>query len=380
MVTINKALESLTLEDIVNVSNEYLMGWHDLSRHGFRLKGLNNKRVINGMEPLTKDMSLDFRVNYIEDKYSYDEIYDTISEYLKTNRVADQRWTGIELLDCRFGREYAKAFKRLLGNKRYRELSEVHRKNKSVASQIELYGGVGLAGKSAREKAVNTNIDRYGVENVMQNKDVKARLGETNAHRYGGPSPFSSDTVQRKGHKTRISNINRDMDHYNKTGEIPDSLFKLSPYERVVFEHLVSRFGKDDVFYQYGVHPRDERYPYHCDFYIKSLDLFIEINAHYSHGNHWYDDTNHEDRARRQHLATSTSKRSRNALTVWCDTDLKKRDTAKLNHLNYLVFWDSQMCQKNKVKHPRLQDFFEWLEVYDCDTESFLKQNPENTY
>ena len=28
----------------------------------------------------------------------------------------------------------------------------------------------------------------------------------------------------------------------------------------------------------------DERYPFYCDFYIKSLDLFIELNAHPSHG------------------------------------------------------------------------------------------------
>ena len=36
-----------------------------------------------------------------------------------------------------------------------------------------------------------------------------------------------------------------------------------------------------DVIYDVIV---DGRYPYYCDFYIPSEDLFIELNAHPSHG------------------------------------------------------------------------------------------------
>lgn len=50
-------------------------------------------------------------------------------------------------------------------------------------------------------------------------------------------------------------------------------------------------FGKNDIECQY----RSERYPYKCDFYIKSRDIFIELNAYWMHGGHWFDINNEAD-------------------------------------------------------------------------------------
>lgn len=47
-----------------------------------------------------------------------------------------------------------------------------------------------------------------------------------------------------------------------------------------MYERLAVTFGPDDVVRQY----RDPRYPFFCDFYVRSLDLFVECNFHWTHG------------------------------------------------------------------------------------------------
>lgn len=380
MATWNKQLESLTLHDINEISRQYLMGYHDLSQYGFRVKGLNRKRREHGLDELTKDWSFTYRMDYIRDRYTVQEIDDAITKCLKTHRVGNDRWVGIELLDCRFGREYSKAFKTLLGSQRYRKVSEMYRHEKLVETQNMRYGGVGLANKDALTKAKSTNRMRYGTENVMQNESVKKTLAAKNQQVYGGPSPFSSDAVQQKAQQSKLERIEAVMREYKKSGVINDAIFKQSPYELIVFYELIERFGKEDVWYQYGLHPYDARYPYSCDFYIKSLDLFIEINAHYSHGKHWYDAKDHQDVARRAHLSASTSRKSQKSLETWCKTDIEKREKAKTSGIRYLVFWDGTQRQENHKKIPNLTDFYEWLIGYDADYDRFIHDHPENTY
>lgn len=54
--------------------------------------------------------------------------------------------------------------------------------------------------------------------------------------------------------------------------------------ERVVEELLVFVFGNSNVCPQYT----SERYPFLCDFYIKPLDLYIELNLYWTHGGHFF--------------------------------------------------------------------------------------------
>ena len=95
------------------------------------------------------------------------------------------------------------------------------------------------------------------------------------------------------------------------------------------------------------------RYPFHCDFYIKSLDLFIELNASWVHGGHWFDSSNSEDIVKVQDFQSRLANGKRFyevALRIWTDRDVLKRDTAIRNNLRYLVFWDNN-----------LDDFKSWL-------------------
>lgn len=356
MATYNKKLESLTIEDIENISERFLRGWHDLSHYGFRLKGLNRKRLDLDLPELTRADSDAYRLSYVREHYSPDDIVLTLEEYMKTNRIDSTRWQGIELFDCRFGREYARLFKALVGPKVYRKLAESARISKLTETQLNLYGGVGLAGKQAMKKASKTVMERYGVTNAMRSKEITSK----------SISPFADVQVQRKAHVTRLMN--------KKAAKTQSSA------ELVIYEALVQRYGIDDVLYEYGVHPYDARYPYSCDFYIKSQDLFIEVNAHYSHGNHWYDALDHDDVLRVKHLLASDSHRSKAAVKTWTVDDAAKRAKAKRSGIKYLVFWDGSQSQKNGKRMPNVKDFKKWMYEYDADYEAFVRDNPNNTY
>ena len=56
-----------------------------------------------------------------------------------------------------------------------------------------------------------------------------------------------------------------------------NNTFNTSKFEVNFRNNLIEIFDVTDIFSNY----KDElRYPFNCDFYIKSLDIFIELNIH----------------------------------------------------------------------------------------------------
>lgn len=56
--------------------------------------------------------------------------------------------------------------------------------------------------------------------------------------------------------------------------KLKNGTFNSSKPEDEFYEALAAKFGADDILRQY----RDARYPFRCDFYVKSIDTFIELN------------------------------------------------------------------------------------------------------
>ena len=105
------------------------------------------------------------------------------------------------------------------------------------------------------------------------------------------------------------------------------------------------KFDINDIIRQYN----DKiRYPFNCDFYIKSLDLFIECNYFWTHHNHYYNENDTTDKIELKRMVnlSNTHKFYKCAITVWTKTDLLKRDTAINNKLNYIVFWNYTEFEK----------------------------------
>ena len=111
---------------------------------------------------------------------------------------------------------------------------------------------------------------------------------------------------------------------------------KSTPEENY-YIYLIDKYGEDDVIRQY----RDDRYPFDCDFYIPSEDLFIEINKHWTHGGKPFDELDLNDISKLEDWQerAKTSRFYKNAIYVWTDLDVRKQKCAKENNLNYKVIY-----------------------------------------
>lgn len=179
-----------------------------------------------------------------------------------------------------------------------------------------------------RKKMCKTMIERYGVPYSFESEDLRRKMQNTMLERYGVAFSYQFPEFVRKAWETKRRN----------------GTFNTSKPEETMYALLCDVFGEDDVFCQYR---DDARYPFACDFYIKSLDLFMELNAHWSHGGHWFDKNNEEDLQKlAEWQSRAKEKGSRYyhaAIHVWTERDLLKKATAEQNNLNYLVFWNQDL-------------------------------------
>ena len=128
--------------------------------------------------------------------------------------------------------------------------------------------------------------------------------------------------------------LNGGVDKWFNTMKENNSFGK-SSQEEMFEKYLIALFGKDDIETEY----RDSRYSnpltgikFRCDFYIKHLDLFIELNLFPSHGPHPFNRESKED------LALIENCYDKDVWTIW---DVMKLEAANKNKLNYkAIYWD----------------------------------------
>lgn len=203
-----------------------------------------------------------------------------------------------------------------------------------------------MLSKEVREKIEATSMKRYGTPYYWQSEEGRKRLKvllnseeviektkQTCLERYGsecwqsseyGKLVLNSDEVRQKA-----------IDTKKRNGTINDS----QP-ERDLYQMLIDKFGEADIECQY----RSERYSYKCDFYIKSKDVFIELNAYWMHGGHWFDINDENDLEKLQVWIDKPNESYERAIYVWPENDLEKRKIALKNKLNYVVFWDTDLA------------------------------------
>ena len=113
--------------------------------------------------------------------------------------------------------------------------------------------------------------------------------------------------------------------------------FNKSKQEEELYKTLLKENVNKTIYRQY----KDDRYPFYCDFYIVEDDLFIELNAHWTHGGHSFDKNNEDDikKLNEWKEKSKTSKFYENAIIVWTQRDVEKQRVAKENKLNYKVIY-----------------------------------------
>lgn len=189
---------------------------------------------------------------------------------------------------------------------------------------LEKYGNFKKA--TNIEKRRKTCLLKYGCDNPMKNKQVKNKYKQTVLNSYGVDNPLKSSIVQQKRNKTLKKNYK----------------YATSKQEDIVYDLLLEIYP--DIIFHYT----SDDYPWNCDFYVPSQDLYIEFHGSHYHNDHPYLGTE-EDLKYVEKLKESSKiikertgrKKSQYDIMIytWTDLDVRKRNHCQENNINYLEFY-----------------------------------------
>lgn len=176
-------------------------------------------------------------------------------------------------------------------------------------------------------KQRNTCLQKYGTEYYLQTKEFKEKSRQTCLKKYGVDHQMKAPEVKMKYNTEEIVKkiiLTKEKNHTFNTSKDEDESYEL----------LKRKFP--DIIRQY----KSELYPYCCDFYIPSLDLYIECQYGWQHKNHPFDKDNEKDIETINNMQNKHTKYYDAVIYNWTIRDVKKRETAKQNNLNYIEFWN----------------------------------------
>lgn len=207
-------------------------------------------------------------------------------------------------------------------------------KEKTRKTCLEKYGVTnGGSSEQAKQKAKGICQEKYNVNYYTQTEEYKQKYKQTCLEKYGSTNYFSSEVFYEKVIKTKKS---------------------MSRFEQKIFDYLKEIFDESDIISQY----KDERYKnqrtnykWNCDFYIKSLDLFIEVQGTKEHNNHPFNPNDQNDlnelallkQKEQEKLKEKNYTRYSSIIEGWTVIDPMKRQVAQENHLKYLELFDSKI-------------------------------------
>ena len=157
-------------------------------------------------------------------------------------------------------------------------------------------------------KNKETCLKKYGVDNYTKTNEYKNKLKECNTER------VYKIFETKKEHKTiNTSQVEKDFEMYLIDNNI-----------------------------EYKKQYKDNRYcdecgyKFHCDFYLPKYDLFIEIQGNWTHGKHPFNKNNSEDLKIIEQWKSKNSIYYNKAIYNWSISDVKKREIAHKNGLNFV--------------------------------------------
>ena len=231
------------------------------------------------------------------------------------------------------GRHHTEEAKKKIGNaSRNRTLSEETRKKISAAHKGKKLSKEQKELLSVAHKGQipwNKGLVGFKQSNETKQKRSKALTG----HKH------SAETKEKM---SIIAATKEHQDKINRTKKLNHS-FNSSRPEEDFYKVLLTIFNVNDIKRQYS----DKRYPFNCDFYICSLDIFIELNFSWTHGGHKYSKRSKKDQLKvaEWREKAKKSKYYAKAIETWLCRDWEKFYIAKMNNLNYLVAYNDNESQ-----------------------------------
>lgn len=105
------------------------------------------------------------------------------------------------------------------------------------------------------------------------------------------------------------------------------------------YKYLINTFSFENVDPQHY----DDQYPYSCDFFIPGLNLYIEIQGSWTHSKHPFNPDDKKDNEKLNYWKSKDNEYYNNAIYTWTDLDVRKRQCAKDNHINYLEIFSNKI-------------------------------------
>lgn len=164
---------------------------------------------------------------------------------------------------------------------------------------------------------------------MIKNESIKNKQAETNYIKYNECCTLNIPEVRKKLYH---SNIQKG---------------RISKNENILYNMLLKYFDKNDIDRQH----KEQRYPYWCDFYIKSIDTFIEYQGTWLHGFHPYNENNLEDIKQINYWESKKSNYYNQAIRTWTSIDVQKRNKAKQSNIRYIEIFSLNNIDFNKIKN-----------------------------
>lgn len=230
----------------------------------------------------------------------------------------------------------------------------------------------------AKQKQKETCLKKYGVDNYAKTEECKQKISKTCLEKYGDPNYHNKEKVKKTNLKKYgcVSPLNQQYvkdklgseDILNKKKQTclkkygVEYTSQLESVKNKIFETMKNNgtlnTSKPEI-NSYNLlkekypdtihHYKDKnRYPFICDFYIPSLDLFIECQYSMFHNKRPYigndNDINEvkllmEKSNIRKQKTGKTKSRYDMVIDTWVNRDPIKRKIAHQNNLNYIEFF-----------------------------------------
>ena len=196
--------------------------------------------------------------------------------------------------------------------------------------------------EEAKKKRKQTILNKYP-EGIKRTEEFKQKVSKESTQRW----------IEWKQNPEFIEKRNKKITETKRKNHT----FNASKPEEELYKILVKSFGKKEVIRQY----KEERYPYNCDFYIKSKDLFIELNFWWGHGRHPFNSKSKKDLKIVEEWIKKRDSglpQYKSAVETWTKLDVEKQNKAKENNLNYIVMYNYN--ELNKYVKEELNDKIKW--------------------
>ena len=152
-------------------------------------------------------------------------------------------------------------------------------KEKIILTNLERYGAENpMQNDEVKEKIILTNLEKYGTPHAMQNDEVKEKTKLTNLEKYGTPYAMQNAEILERAQKSAYKR----KDYTTPGGQV----WSLQGYEHFAAPKLIDEYGEDDIISDIKEVPQIKwvdlngiERKYHCDFYVKSHKVIIEVKS-----------------------------------------------------------------------------------------------------